>query len=318
MNGVFSFPSDRPFNRGRSLLLTRNGCRSGSRCRPASRRSHIRSAYYAQDKWRVTSKLTLNLGLRYDVDIFPFRQERNPLLTTTAIPSTRTTSSLVPGFAYNVDGRSVIRGGIGRYYEKLFVGQGSPLQETGVFGRSLIVNFPVSEPDPGPSSGRLPTDPMLVNGPVVNRALLEPAIPADSAAAKHRHGAVRFARSADAQSDPGVVWLRASARSDDVLRADYIHNEGRNWIGYDLNPALRVNTTRTGAVQSHRSAGAGKSAGAFAVSRSHQSSVRLHRQNPIRWPQPSMERRFAVSGRSRWLHAGLRSRQQQRRRLWRQ
>ena len=27
---------------------------------------------------------------------------------------------------------------------------------------------------------------------------------------------------------------------------DYIHNEGRNWIGYDLNPALKVDTTRTG------------------------------------------------------------------------
>ena len=29
---------------------------------------------------------------------------------------------------------------------------------------------------------------------------------------------------------------------------DYIHNEGRGWIGYDLNPGLRVNTTRTGEV----------------------------------------------------------------------
>jgi hypothetical protein len=27
---------------------------------------------------------------------------------------------------------------------------------------------------------------------------------------------------------------------------DYIHNDGRNWLGYDLNPALKVDTTRTG------------------------------------------------------------------------
>ena len=30
--------------------------------------------------------------------------------------------------------------------------------------------------------------------------------------------------------------------------ADYIHNDGRNWIGYDLNPALKVDTTRTGRI----------------------------------------------------------------------
>ena len=29
---------------------------------------------------------------------------------------------------------------------------------------------------------------------------------------------------------------------------DYVHNEGKGWLGYDLNPGLRVNTTRTGAI----------------------------------------------------------------------
>jgi hypothetical protein len=29
---------------------------------------------------------------------------------------------------------------------------------------------------------------------------------------------------------------------------DYIHNEGRNWVGYDLNPAWRVDTSRTGRI----------------------------------------------------------------------
>jgi hypothetical protein len=47
----------------------------------------------------------------------------------------------------------VIRGGVGRYYEKFFIGQGSPLQETGVFGKSLIVNFPVSGPIRAPAAG---------------------------------------------------------------------------------------------------------------------------------------------------------------------
>ena len=151
---------------------------------------------------------------------FRISQTANPLLESGKYPVDKNNFQPRAGFAYNVDGRSVIRGGIGRYYEKLFVGQASPLQETGVFGRSLIVNFPVSQPDPGPSNGRLPTDPMLVNGPVVNRALLNQLYPASTTAPRNTgDGAVRFARSTDAASDAGVVWLRAPARRDDVVWA---------------------------------------------------------------------------------------------------
>ena len=32
------------------------------------------------------------------------------------------------------------------------------------------------------------------------------------------------------------------------IGADFVHNEGRGWLAYDLNPGLRVNTTRTGAI----------------------------------------------------------------------
>ena len=94
MNGVFSFPGDRPFNAADpSTYPERLSIRVPV---PAGVTSFTHSfAYYAQDKWRVTPKLTLNLGLRYDVDIFPFRQALNPLLTA-ATPSTRTTFSLAP------------------------------------------------------------------------------------------------------------------------------------------------------------------------------------------------------------------------------
>ena len=30
--------------------------------------------------------------------------------------------------------------------------------------------------------------------------------------------------------------------------ADYVHNQGRGWVAYDVNPGVRVNTTRTGAI----------------------------------------------------------------------
>ena len=137
--------------------------------------------YYAQDKWRMTPKLTLNLGLRYDVDIFPFRQPLNPLLDTGKYPVDKNNFQPRAGFAYNVDGRSVIRGGIGRYYEKLFVGQASPLQETGVFGRSFIVNFPVSAADPGPSRGTAADRSDAREWPGREPRVAQPALSADSA-----------------------------------------------------------------------------------------------------------------------------------------
>ena len=244
MNGVFSFPGDRPFNAADpSTYPERLSIRVPV---PAGVTSFTHSfAYYAQDKWRVTPKLTLNLGLRYDIDIFPYRQELNPLLDS-GYPVDKNNFQPRAGFAYNVDGRAVIRGGIGRYYEKFFVGQGSPLQETGVFGRSLIVNFPVAGVDPGPSAGRLPTDPMLVNGPVVNRALLDQLFP--PAALARNSGTVQY-DSPDRQMPSATqtsLGYERQVGSTMSVGVDYIHNEGRNWIGYDLNPALKVDTTRTG------------------------------------------------------------------------
>lgn len=247
MNGAFSFPGDRPFNAADpSTYPERLSIRVPV---PAGVTSFTHSfGYYAQDKWRVTTKLTLNLGLRYDVDIFPFTQPLNPLLDSGKYPVDKNNFQPRFGFAYNVDGRSVVRGGIGRYYEKLFVGQVSPLQETGVFGKSLIVNFPVSQADPGPSNGRFPTDPMLVNGPVVNRTLLNQLYPPTSLT---RNTATVQLDSSDRQmprSTQVSVGYERQVGATMSFGADYIHNEGRNWIGYDLNPALRVNTTRTGAV----------------------------------------------------------------------
>ena len=247
MNGAFSFPGDKPFNAADpSTYPERLSIRVPI---PAGVTSFTHSfGYYAQDKWRITPKLTLNIGLRYDVDVFPFVQPLNPLLESGKYPVDKNNFQPRFGFAYNVDGRSVVRGGIGRYYEKLFVGQASPLQETGVFGRSLIVNFPVSQPDPGPSNGRLPTDPMLVNGPVVNRALLNQLYPATDAP---RNTATVQYHSPDRQMPRATQLSFGYERQIGATMsfgADYIHNEGRNWLGYDLNPGLRVNTSRTGTV----------------------------------------------------------------------
>jgi len=97
-------------------------------------------AFYVQDDWRVTPKLTLNLGLRWDANIgnLPdqtsnrtialLKQLNNPRAQEIATgPLDRTTpgwNQYQPriGFAYDVsgNGRTVIRGGYGIFYDQIF------------------------------------------------------------------------------------------------------------------------------------------------------------------------------------------------------
>ena len=86
-----------------------------------------------QDDWRATPRLTLNLGVRYDVD-FNLMDEK----TTSTINATRQTLEAIGhpaggypetpkldisprvGFAYDLsgDGRRVLRGGYGLYFDQ--------------------------------------------------------------------------------------------------------------------------------------------------------------------------------------------------------
>jgi hypothetical protein len=99
-------------------------------------------AFYVQDDWKITRKLTLNLGLRWDANIgnLPTQdqnrtmiilgQVNHPLaqaLTGDAEKLRRTTPSWTEfqprfGFAYDPwgDGKTVIRGGYGIFYDQIF------------------------------------------------------------------------------------------------------------------------------------------------------------------------------------------------------
>lgn len=63
---------------------------------------------YFQDDWRVTSKLKLNLGLRYDYENNPDPVRTDP-------------NNIGPrfGFAYSPDRKTVIRGGFGLFYSQI-------------------------------------------------------------------------------------------------------------------------------------------------------------------------------------------------------
>ena len=74
-------------------------------------------ASWAQDDWQISDRLTLNLGLRYDlelgvfandVELPPFQQAGRPNDTDNFQPRV--------GFAYRLTDQTVIRGGSGLYY----------------------------------------------------------------------------------------------------------------------------------------------------------------------------------------------------------
>jgi hypothetical protein len=75
--------------------------------------------FFAQDDWRVTPRLTLNLGLRWEYQQYPKVVLPNPAVPQTgSMPSDKTDFGPRLGFAYDIngDGRTSIRGGYGIYY----------------------------------------------------------------------------------------------------------------------------------------------------------------------------------------------------------
>ena len=76
-------------------------------------------SFFAQDQFRATPRLTLNYGLRYDLQVMPQPKTCNPAFDLTChIPYSKNNVAPRFGFGYALDskGKTVIRGSFGLFY----------------------------------------------------------------------------------------------------------------------------------------------------------------------------------------------------------
>jgi hypothetical protein len=250
-NGTFRFNTDLPFDAANPRTYPER-----LTIRTGTFNEFIKNHTYegfAQDKWRIGQNTTLSIGLRYDLEIIPLDEADNPLFPASDKNYAVDKNNFSPrvGFSHSLDdaGKMVVRAGYGRFYNRTILGAIDDTMEFGKYTVSNVVQFPNNAADPGPGSGQFPTNPFLVNGPVVNRALLEqlypPGVPVKN------NGVVVF-DAPDRQvpyADQFTAGFARQLGGSMAVNVDYIRMMNRDmFLARNLNPAVRVDTSRTGAL----------------------------------------------------------------------
>lgn len=212
-------------------------------------------AFYIQDDWKITRKLTLNLGLRWDANIGNLfaqdqnrtiqilRQVNHPLaraLTADADKLTRTTPSWKEfqpriGFAYDPwgDAKTVIRGGYGIFYDQIFQNLSlfsATQSEPQIFQTAINLVRPAGNPDP--------TSPLF--GVRLGGTL--PAVPANFNFSNLVTGAVGRINDPDAR-EPYIqkfsIGFQRELTPSLSLSSDYVHTLGLQEPRFlNINPLI--------------------------------------------------------------------------------
>ena len=253
MNGTFSFGrSNAPFNPADPRTYPdRFSMRVGGPSRFYEKAHYVST--FVQDKWRFTPRFTLSLGVRYDLEIIPIAETDDPLVDSYPVD----TNNVQPrvGLTYDLGGgRSILRGGYGRFYDKTHFELIGGLFTNTPFTSSFTLNFPTNNADPGPRNGQFPTDDFLVNGPVINRDLINARV-----------GSGRLLRNTGASWDnPGrrvpytdqvTAGYERQLAGNMAVSADYVHAFSRDLLMLkELNPGLRATTDVTSPLRRQGSA----------------------------------------------------------------
>lgn len=207
---------------------------------------------YAQDTWQIGASATLNVGVRYDLEVIPIDEKDNPLFSPGGeYPVDANNIAPRVGFTRQLgaEGKSVVRGGYGIFYNRTLLGAVEDTVAFPKFTTSINALFPNDSVDPGPSRGQFPSNPFLVNGPFVNHELLNQLYPPGMPL--RNTGVVVFdspnrRQPLAHQFTAGYVrelapWL--------TVHADYVRIVNKDmYLSRNLNPMIRADTTRTGAI----------------------------------------------------------------------
>jgi outer membrane receptor protein involved in Fe transport len=198
-------------------------------------------AVYAQDDWRVSPKLTLNLGLRYELDTDVKNISRVDELNPLILPflkgrRSRDINNLSPRIGFNYSpgaGNTSIHGGYGIYYDRVTLEIQS--LERGLDGRALPIEVRAGNVFfLDPMTGRFPPFAPTISNPFAG-------FPLPGAGA----GGINIID--NEMQNPMVqqvnLGLQHKFFSDFVVRADYLHNFGTHFIigrtiGSVFNPVV--------------------------------------------------------------------------------
>jgi hypothetical protein len=248
-NGTFTFNVDQPFSAANPRTYPeRFSVRVGAV--DFLMKGHF-IGLFAQDRWKLNNKVTLNFGARYDLEILPTPNEDNPLFVGRDKEYPMDMNNISPrlGFAWSLDdeGKSALRGGAGVFYQRTSYTFLTNMYSTQArFTDTFTVQFPTNTFDPGPRGGNLPTNPFLLNGPVVNRALLDQQFPPGTR--QRNGGTVRFDNPdrINMFSRTYSIGYERQVGSMMGISVDFIRSEQRNqYVLKELNPLVRNGTLAT-------------------------------------------------------------------------